>query len=41
MTKLEIMKKLQKLAIEQFHSDKPYTEVDDAIRMKLIKQLGA
>lgn len=39
MTKIEIMRKLRDNAMEHFHSTKPYTEADDAIRMELIKEL--
>ena len=34
-----IIKQLTKNALEHFHSDEPYTEKDDAIRMELIKKL--
>lgn len=36
---LKIKKELQKNAMAGFHSDKPYTEVDDKIRMDLIVKL--
>jgi hypothetical protein len=37
---LKIKKELQKNAIAGFHSDKPYTEVDDKIRVDLLNKLG-
>lgn len=36
---LRIKKELQKNSMDLFHSDKPYTEVDDNVRMDLIKKM--
>jgi hypothetical protein len=36
---LRIKKELQKNAIAGFHSDKPYTEVDDKIKTDLIRKM--
>jgi hypothetical protein len=36
---LRIKKELQKNSMALFHSDRPYTEIDDKVRMDLIKKL--